>query len=80
MTEESETFIASSSVDPEQRTYIWSDKNITQAARLLRIRYAELEPTPDNIQVMIDAMTHEFRYDPEQIKRVILAHFKKRKG
>lgn len=58
----------------------WDLATIQRNRKLLRIKYGHLDCTPENIQVMMDALTKQSGYDEEQIMLAIEAHFKKRKN
>ncbi len=55
----------------------WDVHDIKKAKEIIRIKYADMEKTPDNIQDLIDELTNECGYDPVHIQRVIEAHFRK---
>ena len=56
------------------------DYDEVQGQNYLENEFKGASMTLENIEIMSRALTERFRYDPEQIKRVILAHFRKRKG
>ncbi len=64
--------------NPGQREYIWGEKDIVAAKRTLRIKYPDAASSVEVIQEMIDELSAKYRYDPVQIERVILQHFRKK--
>jgi hypothetical protein len=65
--------------DPAYPRYIWSDKNIKEARNILKLRFDDAPFSAEVVQEMLSLLIEKFRNDPEQIERVIIQHFKKRK-
>jgi hypothetical protein len=65
--------------DPARPIYIWGDKQIKEARNILNLRFDEAPFSVETVQQMLSLLIEKLRNDPEQIERVIVQHFTKKR-